>query len=299
VTQQEVRHKRVRHWSRSAVTGFAIMSVLTLGLGALFFWTATLPGVGQSGGLFLDGVGALFALWGLAFVARASLPLLVLTTHTLHRPRLFKRAQIIPLDEVTGVGLVYRRVVGVSTSLAWLLFLWTTGDMPRSLGIAYQPTGWLDPPDEVRKKFLAKEPSATEQGRHVDSFHFRYNFNPVTQTDPDKVAATHAGRVAREIYDRVLAYQGPSGYLAVRADQKHVPASYSPTASTSSIFWSPDGEIGRSSHQPEPPPAGGSSGKPQPQPKRPGLLRQLQYRVRLVGRQFQRRRADVFRDMFR
>jgi hypothetical protein len=298
VTQQEVRYKRVRHWSRSAVTAFAIVSVLTLGLGVLFFWTGTLPGVGRSGGLFFDGVGALFALWGLAFMARASLPLLVVTTHTLRRPRLFKRAQIIPLDEVTGVGLVYRQVVGVSTSLAWLLVVWTTGDVPRSLEIEYRPTGWLDPPDEVQKKFLAKEPSAAEQGRHVDSFHFRYNFNPVTQTDPDKVAATHAGRVAREIYDRVLAYQGPSGYLAVREDQKHVPASYGPNASNNSIFWSPDGEIGHSHHQPQP--AGSvPSGKPQPLPRRPGLLRQLEYRVRLVGRKFQRRRSDVVRDMFR
>jgi hypothetical protein len=314
VTQQQelLRRKRLRHWSRRTVIPFAILSVYTLGFGALFFWVGTLPGVGQSGGLYFDGLGAFFTAWGLALMARASLPVLVLTTHTLRRPRLFRRAQITPLDQVTGVGLVYRgRPPGMYTPFGWFLFVWTTGDIPRDLGIAYRPRIWLNPPDKVREKLLALEPSVAEPSRQVDFDHFSLNlgpatrmdpsrFNPVTQADPDKVAATHAGRVAREIYDRVLAYQGPAGYLATSEDQKHVPANYGFSAASVQPFWSPDGEIGRPQPQSHPLPTEPvPADKPPQRPLRSGLSRRFQYRLRLIGRQFQRRHGDVRSDIFR
>jgi hypothetical protein len=307
-----LRRKRVRYWSRSAVTAFATLAAYTLGIGIVFFWVGTLPGGGQSAGAYFDGVGALFTVWGLALMARASLPLLVLTTHTLRRPRLFRRAQVIPLQEVTGVGLVYRgRPPGMYTPFGWFLFVWTTGDIPRDLGIAYRPRIWLNPPDKVREKLLALEPPVAEQVRHVDLDHFSLDFsqaaridpakfNPVTQADPDKVAATRAGRAAREIYDRVLAYQGPSGYLATKQDQKHVPANYGFSAGGTQPFWSPDGEIGQPQSPSRPLPTGSVlPGKLPQRSQRPGPVPRLQYRAALIGRRFQRRRSDVRSDVFR
>jgi hypothetical protein len=213
---------------------------------------------------------------------------MVLTTHTLRRPRWPGRARIIPLDQVTGIGLVSRRPASAPTSADWYLYLWTTGDVPLNAGIAYERIRWLHPAGQVRQKFLAVEPSAAELARPFDAYRFSFNFNPVTQTDPDKIAATYAGRVAREIYDRVLAYQGPSGLLAVRQDQKHVPVTEAYRRSIRTAYWSPDGEFGHVA--PEPQRRGPARpANPPPRPDRAGPTLRLRYRLRLLGRKFRRR----------
>jgi hypothetical protein len=145
----------------------------------------------------------------------------------------------------------------------------------------------------------------TGRGQRVDSYHFSYHFDPVTQTDPERIAATYAGRVAREIYDRVLAYQGPSGFLATKQDQKHVPANAGylvPGVSNAPppgwAYWSPDGEFGRTTAKPRdrqwmP------TGSPAPRPAPPGLLIRVQYRLRLIRHKLQRRGSKFHRDTFR
>jgi hypothetical protein len=307
-TQTVVRQKRVRYRNRSGAVRILApsLSVIFWGPGILIIGVGITTGRGQGfGGPLLIGLGALMILGGLGFVGPALQPLVVLTTHTLRRPRMLRRAQVTPLDEVTGVGLVYKRTPSMPTPLGWFLYLWTTGDVPRDLGISYQPASWLFPPDKVREKFLAVERSDAERGRRVDSYHFSYHFDPVTQTDPEKIAATYAGRVARDIYDQVLAYQGPSGFLATRQDQKHVPANAGhlvPGVSNAPppgwAYWSPDGEFGRTTGKPRDrqwmPPGG-----PAPRSAPPGLLIRLQYRLRLIGHKLQRRGCEFHGDNFR
>jgi hypothetical protein len=257
-TQAAARDKRVRYRSRSSVN--KVMSPITSAffsaLGILFIvQSITSAENAQSlGGPFFTGVGAFMTLTGLAFAAVPFWPMAVLTAHTLRRPRVFRRARIVPLDQVTGIGLVYQRAAGAATPDGWSVCLWTTGDIPRDLGITYAPFCWLFPPGKVRHKFLAIEPSAAEPHERFDRYKFSYRFDPVNQTDPHKIAATYAARVAREIYDRVLAYQGPSGLLATRQDQKHVPvpAAFRPNSTISPVktaYWSPDGEIGHARHR--------------------------------------------------
>jgi len=124
------------------------------------------------------------------------------------------------------------------------------------------------------------------------NYRFGYHFDPVTQTDPHKVAATYAGRVARHIYYRVLAYQGPSGLLAVRQDQKHVPVPDAYRPAMQSAYWSPDGELGRAKGK-QLPRGWALRAKPPPRPKRPGPILRLRYGLRRVGRAFQRRGGDA------
>lgn len=295
-TQTAVRQKRVRYRSKSGSDTFLRgVSVLFLGSGAAligvgfaFSWRQNSDGPGAIG------VGSSLFVAGLFFVP-AFWPVLVLTTHTLRRPRVLRRALVTPLDEITGIGLVHMRAVGASTPTGWFLYLWTTFDIPRDLEITYYyPATWGYPPSEVRRKFLAVEPSAAERAAPFDRAHFSYNFDPVTQTDPDKLSATHAGRAAREIYDRVSAYQGPTGFLAIRQDQKHVPVIaaflYDGTVLRSLAYWSPDGELGRT---PSAPQSRQSSlpGSLPPGMKQPGMRLRAQYRIRLLGRKLHRRRG--------
>jgi hypothetical protein len=305
--QQVLRHRRVRYWSRLRIKIFAWMSVIPLGLGILFFWAAAskyYPNAPKAAPPLLEiAFGTFWILFGLILIARAILPVLVMTTHTLRQPKLLGLARVTPLDQVTGVGLVYERSVGAPTPGGWYLYIWTTGDIPWSVGIGYSPRR-LHSAGNVRQKLLAVDPTPAEQGRPFDPYTFSYHFNPVTQTDPRKLAATHPARVACEIYDRVLAYQGPSGYLAVRQDQKHVPIMRNAAAlenrPLSSAYWSPDGDLGYPKFALHPQPAGTAvPANLQRRPKGPGPLRHMQHRARLVGRKFQRRSGDIRSDIIR
>jgi hypothetical protein len=306
-TQAVARQKRVRYRSKSSANKvlFAITSIFFSGLGILFIAQGiTAHESGQDpGGPFLTGLGAFLILTSLAFAVPPFWPMAVLTAHTLRRPRVFHRARIIPLEEITGIGLVYQRSAGAAAPAGWFLYLWTTGDIPRGVGISYAPARWLFPASKVRQKFLAVEPSAAEKRERFDRYKFSYGFDPVTQTDPSKIAATYAARVATEIYDRVLAYQGPSGLLATRQDQKHVPvpaAYFRPSITISPVkaaYWSPDGEIGRTVVKPRPYGPTPPRNRP-PRPKRPWLLRRLQHFLQLVGARLRRHRGDARRDMF-
>jgi hypothetical protein len=281
-------HKRVRYRNKSGTNRIVVpsVSVLFLAPGIAFIVTGITAGSSQGvGGPHAIGLGAFLTLSGLGFLVTLPWPQLVLTTHTLRRPKVLHRAQITPLDQVTGIGLVYKRTVGAPAPLGWFLYVWTAGDVPCNVGIAYQPARWLYPADKVRQKFLAVEPSATEVGKTFDRYRFAYYFNPVTQTDPDKLAATYAGRVAREIYDRVLAYQGPSGLLAARQDQKRMTE---PGADF--VFWSPDGELGSATAAQSLGQVLTSDSSPPPGP--PGPMLRVQYGARLVRRAFRRRGGD-------
>ena len=248
-TQAGMRHKRIRYRSGSYVA--PSLWVFPLASGVWFLVEGIRAGASEgSDGPFAIVLGASGIIFWLAMIVPAFWPLLVLTPDALRRPRLLRRAHTIPFGQVTGIGLVYKRAPGARTPKGWFLYLWTAGDIPCDTGIGYEPARWLHPASKVWQKFLAVEPPAAKRRRYFNSRRFSDTFNPVTQTDPDKIAATYAGRAAREIYDRVLAYQGPSGPLAVSQDQKHI--SVPGAHRGQNAYWSPDGELGFAPAQPRP-----------------------------------------------
>lgn len=66
----------------------------------------------------------------------------------------------------------------------------------------------------------------------------------IRSTNPALLASSRAGRVARQLYDGVLAIQGPLGNLSRLQMQRHPEVSASDAPETTA-YWSPDGEMGR------------------------------------------------------
>jgi hypothetical protein len=157
---------------------------------------------------------------------------------------LFSRdATQIPLGDVTGVGLVFRRLgtTGDSGS-GWYLMIWHGSERGERVPIRYTPM--LRTRHDVRgpRKFLAATP-ATPRGAVRPPFNL-VDFDPAAETDPAKLAATYAGRAARDVLQHVLAQQGPSGLLAVIEEQKHVLVAEDLGTANVEAYWSPDGAIG-------------------------------------------------------
>jgi hypothetical protein len=153
------------------------------------------------------------AAWVLAASAR---PALVLTGTTVRIRRRLGTVRV-PVSEVTGVGLVFRRFGSVgATGLrsGWYLLVWHRG-RAEPVSIAYAPVLQVGGEDQVREKLLAATPvtPAAGIGRSLSV----QDFDPAIDTDSAKLAATYAGMVAREVYQHVLARQGPGGPLAGRS----------------------------------------------------------------------------------
>jgi hypothetical protein len=127
----------------------------------------------------------------------------------------------IPVSEISGVGLVFtQQWAQRQVSSSWQLMIWRSG-VVRGEWVPY---------------FGARQPLMRRSDIE--------KFDPATETDPAKLEATYVARVARDIYQRVLARQGPAGPLAVTEQQKHVPGG-SPIADIRiRAFWSPDGVLG-------------------------------------------------------
>ena len=66
----------------------------------------------------------------------------------------------------------------------------------------------------------------------------------IRSTNPALLASSRAGRVARQLYDGVLAIQGPLGNLSRLQMQRH-PEMIASDAPETTAYWSPDGEMGR------------------------------------------------------
>lgn len=152
-----------------------------------------------------------------AFFAVVTLPALVLAVWIvgLMRPVTLSRSAlripsgfrtvVIPLNDVAGVGLLYRsrRPPGRGPS-AWFVFVWRrNGSVQR-----------------VASLICRKESDAS----------------------PSQIAASRAGRMARRLDSKIRAIQGPTGGLATLQLQKHANVGLT---SDLVAFWSPDGETGR------------------------------------------------------
>jgi len=183
-------------------------------------------------------------IWGLLFIAFAA-PLLVL----LLRPRITLRAGTlriprgafhttrIAVDDVTGIGLAFRRG---GRTLGWYLTVWHGEGAGELTGISYVPMFLRNRGPAAAAKFLVAGPAVSAgPGFTLD------HFDPAAQTDMTRLASTYPGRVARELDQRVLSLQGPGGVLAATEQQKHVPASGRWALATVLAVWSPDGVMTR------------------------------------------------------
>jgi hypothetical protein len=242
---------RTRYWPRSwFLNAVAAMLIVKMALG---FWLTYISIGGLVTGSWARStrgwayailpVGLLLILLGAWFLILLLRPTLVLTTDSLRIPRGTFRVLDIPLSDITGIGLVFRRFIGYGSQrppAGWYLTVWHSHGNERRLGIAYAPALWRNSGSRAKAKFLAgTAPSATPgDGRNFSLA----KFDPASETDPVKLAATYAGRVAREIHDRVLAQQGPAGPMAAAERQKQFPAIREEGALA---IWYPDGAMGR------------------------------------------------------
>lgn len=223
-------HRRVRYRDRSPALGVAVLTVSIpfLAFGAVLL-AAGSTAIGSPTGSTAIGALALaggvliltFLAWFLWIMLR---PPLILTAHTLRTPQVV-RTRVVPFEEIAGVGLVFKRPASGRRGAmpGWYVTVWPADNPPLDVRIAYRP--------RIRPVRIRA-------------------FDPVTGTDAGKLAASHAARVARELHDRVLAVQGPSGFLATRQQQKHVPPGGGLSAMRNVAFWSPDGELGYAGRRP-------------------------------------------------
>jgi hypothetical protein len=155
------------------------------------------------------GVVALFAVPTLvgtaiaAMLARIMRPVTV-TRSALRIPPSGFGTVVIPLDDVAGVGLLYRRHTPPDRSpSAWYVYVWRrNGSVQRINGLICR--------------------------KHADAL-------------SSQIAASRAGRTAQMLDAKVRALQGPTGSLATLELQKRTSIGLS---NDLVAFWSPDGAMG-------------------------------------------------------
>ncbi len=177
-----------------------------------------------AGFAFTDGaaiVGVIAVLAGIgcaaaAYVAiRAAAVAAVLTDSEVRTPRALRGWRVLPLAEVTGVGLRFRANGRAS---GWQLLVWI-GDAG-AVGVRAAP------PRPVRTD------RAPRTARGLNSF--------VPELDWDALADSGAGRSATAIAQRVVRIQGDQGRLGTEARQ----VSATDSGGFDTAYWSPDGRIG-------------------------------------------------------
>jgi hypothetical protein len=241
---------RTRYWSKSwflYVMGVLLILKMALGVWLTYVcieglvtgsWARSTRGFAY----FLLCVGVFLILLGAWFMTLAFRPALVLTQESVRIQRGAFHALDVPVKDIAGVGLVFMRfrsAGGHGPPPGWYLTIWNGQEQAERIGIAYMPAVWRNSGPRAAAKFLAKTTPHLPTSA-VPRFSLK-NFDPAAETDAAKLGATHAARVANQIYQRVLALQGPAGLLADTEKQKHVPVDEEGALA----FWSPAGTMSR------------------------------------------------------
>jgi hypothetical protein len=137
------------------------------------------------------------------------------------------------ISDIAGVGVLYQRIVaaGNRAPAGWQLMLWTK-DGQRYAAAQFAISTWGLPDDLTDAQRSAIR--SKEQPWPADA--------PVP--NEAKVAGSRAGKAAKQVYDRVLAAQGPYGALATQELQKHQVFRLTDRPRLVA-YWSPDGDAGR------------------------------------------------------
>lgn len=140
---------------------------------------------------------------GVAALVMTTLRPVTLTRSALRIPSGF-RTVVVPIDDIAGVGLLYRKHRAPDRSPSgWNAFVWRRdGSMQRVGALTCQ---------------LAAD------------------------VPPGQIAASRAARMARRLHDKIRAVQGPTGNLARLELQKHASVALTDNLVA---FWSPDGNMG-------------------------------------------------------
>jgi hypothetical protein len=146
-----------------------------------------------------------------------------LTSSELRIPRRLKTISI-PVADVAGVGLLY--LVYPMGQARWAPYAWRQDGSRERVGTT-----------SVRAV-------STWMGGKRPSY-------PMTRKDPrtwlaesaESVGSSHGARMTRQLYERVLAIQGPGGSLGTQQLQRYVKLNYAEVPRVTA-YWSPDGQIG-------------------------------------------------------
>ena len=243
-----------RYWSRSGLLYLSMATIsIALALGIWITWSsadAWANGTWAPSTRFFMYTGL---FWGLLLVTMSGpflvlflRPRLTLRAGTLRIPRGVFHTTRIAFGDVTGIGLAFSLVsnaAGARVGVGWYLTVWRGPGAGEQTGISYVPMVWRNRGPAAAAKFLVASP-AVPAGDASPEFSLD-QFDPAAQTDMARLASTHPARVARDLYQRVLSFQGPGGLLAATEQQKHVHPSGRWALTTVRAVWSPDGVMTR------------------------------------------------------
>jgi hypothetical protein len=241
-----------RYWSRSGLL-YVIMVTLLMAL-ALGIWSTWTSADAWANGTWAQSTRFFMytgLAWGLFFIAFSG-PFLVLILRpritfragTLRIPRGAFHTTRIAVGDVTGIGLSFRQVRSAAgLGVGWYLTVWRGPGAGEQTGISYVPMLLRLRGPAAAQKLLAVS-TALSADVHGRDFTLG-RFDPAAQTDVARLASTHPGRVARDLYQRIVALQGPGGLLAATEQQKHMHPSDRRALSTVQAVWSPDGVMTR------------------------------------------------------
>jgi hypothetical protein len=166
-----------------------------------------------------------------------------LTESTLHIPKRLGASRMA-VSDVAGVGLLFCWQSIGGPFGRWDLFVWRSdGCYERCPSISCFDTA-QGPPG------LHMKPRIMSEG---------YVAGWLARADASRLASSRPGRIATDLYQRVLAVQGTDGPLARCELQKQASWSNRDRDPLTILFWSPDGEMGAARWAQEreaPPPIG-------------------------------------------
>lgn len=183
---------------------------------------------------FVTGV-VMTPIAGAALLAllRRTLRPAVLDNIALRLPGGFGTKRVL-VGDIAGVGLLYRVPSGGRFPMGWYTQVWDKNGHLYALDKSVVTS--------TRAERRTQGPLTRQKGRFVWERDWSL---PLPHEDAEELASTRPGRAAKEIYDRVLELQGPTGPLALRELQKLTKAPAADYLGSVKAWWSPDGTMGR------------------------------------------------------
>lgn len=177
-------------------------------------------------------IGSIFLLLcvGLLVAALIALRPVRLNQNELRIPNILTTT-VIPLADIAGIGMLFRKQrFGTRRPSAWYAFVWRPDSSLVRAGMSsYSLKRFVTPNDPAAK------PRAWAVKGSLDG---------LLSTDFGALESSPTGKMAKDLYERVLRAQGPGGKLSTLHFQKR-PYGSLLRGSSLTGYWSPDGEYGK------------------------------------------------------